>query len=123
MPYDERWLTDVLATGQVRVVGGREPVAPPALSEAAFQAAVLRVAKGAGWSCYHVHDSRRSPAGFPDLVCVRDHVCLAWELKSADGVLTLQQAHWLRLLGEVTQVQAGVYRPEDWSTLVARLRD
>jgi hypothetical protein len=122
MPYDERWLSDVLAKGQVRVVGGSAPPGPPALSERAFQAAVVRVATSYGWACYHTHDSRRSPSGFPDLVCVRDHVCLAWELKTADGVVTLQQAHWLRLLGQVTQVEAGVYRPEDWAIIVTRLR-
>jgi len=37
-------------------------------------------------------------------------------------VLTLQQAHWLRLLSAVTQVEAGMYRPEAWDSMVARLR-
>ena len=53
---------------------------------------------------------------------VRDHVCLAWELKSAEGILTLQQAHWLRLLSAVTRVEAGVWRPEDMPALIERLR-
>jgi hypothetical protein len=123
MPFDDRWLSDLLARGDVRLVGGTahlEP--PPLLSEAAFQSAVRRVAKGYGWSVMHVHDSRRSPSGFPDLLCVRDHVCLAWELKSAEGIVTLQQAHWLRLLSAVTQVEAGVYRPEEMAQMVERLR-
>jgi hypothetical protein len=119
--YDERWLADLLARGDVRLVDGVAPVVP-AISEKAFQAAVVRVAKGYGWSVYHTHDSRRSPSGFPDLVCVRDQVCLAWELKSADGVVTLAQAHWLRLLCQVTRVEADVWRPEEMATMVERLR-
>jgi hypothetical protein len=122
MPFDERWLAGVLAKGQVRVVDGTPPVGPPAISEAAFQAAVIKVAKACGWAVMHVHDSRRSPAGFPDLFCVRGDRALAWELKSADGIVTLQQAHWLRLLGQVTRVEADVWRPEDWSSIVERLR-
>jgi hypothetical protein len=122
MPYDEAWLRDVLARGDVRLVGGTAAPEAPPITEAAFQSAVRRVAKGYGWTVYHTHDSRRSPSGFPDLVCVRDHVCLAWELKSADGIVTLRQAHWLRLLSAVTQVEAGVYRPEEMAQMVARLR-
>jgi hypothetical protein len=122
MPFDDAWLRDVLARGAVRLVGGSAPPAPPAITEAAFQSAVVRVAKSYGWAVMHVHDSRRSPAGFPDLLCVRDHVCLAWELKSIDGVVTLAQQRWLEVLGQVTHVEAGVYRPEDMPTMVERLR-
>lgn len=95
---------------------------PTGISEAAFQAAVIRFAKAHAWSVYHTHDSRRSPSGFPDLVCVRDHVCLAWELKSVDGIVTLQQARWLEMLGQVTHIEVGVWRPEDWESIVKRLR-
>jgi len=104
------------------------PEAAPAITERAFQTAVLRVAKSSGWAGYFTKDSRRSPSGFPDLVLVRPPhadqpgTALFWELKSADGVLTLQQAHWLRLLSAVTQVEAGMYRPEAWDSMVARLR-
>jgi hypothetical protein len=128
MPYDDRWLADVLARGDVRLVGGQAPAGPPAVSEAAFQAAVVRVAKSCGWAAMHVHDSRRSPAGFPDLVLVRPPsatqpgTALFWELKSADGVVTLAQAHWLRLLCQVTRVEADVWRPEEMATMVERLR-
>lgn len=128
MPYDERWLADVLARGQVRLVDGKAPAGPPAISEKAFQSAVLRVAKGYGWAGYFTKDSRRSPSGFPDLVLVRPPsatqpgTALFWELKSADGIVTLQQAHWLRLLGQVTRVEADIWRPEEWESMVARLR-
>jgi hypothetical protein len=134
MPYDERWLADVLARGQVRVVGsggagdrGRESADTPGrvrphVSERVFQQAVLRVAKEAGWAGYFTKDSRRSPSGFPDLILVRDNVQLCWELKSADGIVTLQQAHWLRLLGQVTRVEADIWRPDEMAMMIERLR-
>lgn len=134
MPYDERWLAGVLAKGQVRLVGsgaagdrGRESADTPGrvrphVSERVFQAAVVRVAKSCGWAAMHVHDSRRSPAGFPDLILVRDNVQLCWELKSADGVVTLAQAHWLRLLCQVTRVEADVWRPEEMAMMIERLQ-
>jgi hypothetical protein len=123
MPYDEAWLRDVLARGDVRLVRGAahlEP--PPLLSEAAFQAAVRRVAKGYGWAVMHVHDSRRSPAGFPDLVLVRNNLCIYAELKTADGVVTLQQWHWLKALGAVEKTEAFLWRPSDMPEIVERLR-
>jgi hypothetical protein len=113
MPYDEAWLRDLLARGDVRLVRGTAPLEPPPITEAAFQAAVRRVAKGYGWAVMHVHDSRRSPAGFPDLVLVRNNLCIFAELKTADGVLTLAQWHWLRALEAVEKTEAYLWRPED----------
>jgi hypothetical protein len=121
MPYDEAWLRDVLARGDVRLVGGTAPLEPPRVSEAAFQAAVRRVARGYGWSVMHVHDSRRSPAGFPDLVLVRNNLCIFAELKTADGVLTLAQWHWLRALEAVEKTEAFLWRPEDMEAIRRRL--
>src|SRR5688572_19177552 len=40
-------------------------------TERAFQAQVVKYARLMGWTAYHTHDSRRSQAGFPDLVLVR----------------------------------------------------
>jgi hypothetical protein len=140
MPFDEAWLADVLARGQVRVVGsggagdrGRESADTPGrvrphVSERVFQQAVLRVAKECGWAGYFTKDSRRSPSGFPDLVLVRPPsatqpgTALFWELKSADGVVTLAQAHWLRLLCQVTRVEADIWRPDEMAMMIERLR-
>lgn len=123
MPYDDRWLTEVLAKGQVRLVGGRAPAEPPGLSERAFQQAVLRVAKGCGWYAYFTKDSRRSPSGYPDLTLVHPerHVALWAELKVEGGVLTLQQAQWLKALEQVRETAAFVWTPEDWETIHMRL--
>jgi len=122
MPYDEAWLRDVLARGDVRLVDGSAPPAPPAITEAAFQSAVRRVAKGYRWSVMHVHNSRRSPAGFPDLVMVRNNLCIFAELKTADGVVTLAQWHWLRALGQVEKTEAYLWRPEDMEDICRVLR-
>jgi hypothetical protein len=123
MIYDERWLADVLARGQVRLVDGAPPVGPPAISERAFMQALRREALANDYLFYHTFDSRRSAPGFIDCVLARPgKPLLCWELKTADGVVTLAQQRWLEVLGQVTHVEAGVWRPEDWESMVARLR-
>jgi hypothetical protein len=44
---------------------------PILMSERVFMEAVLEQARWRGWLCYHTHDSRRSPEGFPDVIAVR----------------------------------------------------
>jgi len=126
MPYDEAWLADVLARGAVRLVGGVAPPAPPAMTERAFQSAVVRVAREAGWDFrYHTHNSRRSPSGFPDLIlCHRDpgQVCYAVECKTDTGACTKAQEAWLAALAGSTGVVSAVWRPQDWESIVAQLR-
>ena len=41
------------------------------MNEAELQRNVLSLAAMTGWLAYHTYDSRRSQAGFPDLVLVR----------------------------------------------------
>jgi hypothetical protein len=72
---------------------------------------------------YHTFDSRRSAPGFVDCVLAKPgRALLCWELKTAEGVLTLAQQRWIEVLGQVTHVEAGVWRPEAWESMVARLR-
>jgi hypothetical protein len=99
------------------------PPVVPGVSEKAFQAAVMRVAREHGWLAYHVHDSRRSLPGYPDLTLVHParHVAIWAELKVAGGQLTLQQAHWLAALGQVRETAAFVWTPEDMETIRMRL--
>ena len=47
------------------------------LREKQVQSAILDVARLLGWRVYHTFDSRKSEAGFPDLVLVRDRVIYA----------------------------------------------
>lgn len=83
----------------------------PQMSERAWQAMVLELATLYRWTWYHTHDSRRSPAGFPDLVLVRDRVLFA-ELKTDRGRLTAQQLGWIGRLEEAG-AEVFVWRPKD----------
>jgi len=135
MPYDDRWLREVLAKGDVRLVGSgvagnraRESadtpdIARPHLSERAFMQAVRREALANNYLFYHTFDSRRSAPGFVDCVLAKTgRPMLCWELKTTDGIVTLAQQRWVDVLQQVTGVEAGVVRPEDWESLMERLR-
>ena len=63
------------------------------ITEKDFQHTVVEVAKLYGWIHYHTYSSKRSPAGFPDLVLVRDRV-LFRELKTDTGKLSPHQKLW-----------------------------
>lgn len=90
---------------------------PRKVREAAFMRAVIRVAKSRGWSVYHTHDSRRSVAGFPDLVLLRRELQLAVELKrSAKEKPTTEQLAWLARF-RAAGVPAFVWTPEVWIEL------
>lgn len=98
------------------------PPAPPAdCSERTFQAAVVRLATACGCRCYHTHDSRRSAAGFPDLVLVRDGVLTFAELKTDTGRVTSEQSEWLESLRAVPGVAVRLWRPNDRAAVVAAL--
>ena len=62
-----------------------------AMSERQLQEAIIEAAELHGWMVYHTYDSRRSKAGFLDLMMVRDGVLLALELKTESGRLTPEQ--------------------------------
>ena len=108
-----RWTEDQLASYLRR--GQPAPV-----SERAFMAAVVRLAKQYGWTfTYHTYRSTRSPSGFPDLIlCHKDpgHACYAIELKTDTGQVTPAQAAWLEALSRCTGVVAEVWRPAIWLT-------
>ncbi len=90
-------------------------------TETRWQAQVLALAKQLGWMHYHTHDSRRSPAGFPDLVLVRGSRLVIAELKTDCGTLTPEQVTWLTALrtcaGEVY-----IWRPRNWDDIALVLR-
>lgn len=98
----------------------------PSASEKEFSQAVVDLARWLGWACFRVHDSRRSPAGYPDLTLARDRLIFA-ELKSEHGRLTPEQREWLARLGAVAErsgglVQVEVWRPRDMNVIEAELR-
>jgi hypothetical protein len=87
------------------------------VTEAQLQAAVLELCGWLGLRAYHPYDSRRSVAGWPDLVIVGRQV-LYRELKSASGVVSAAQKDWLRAL-RCAGCDAGVWRPEHWPGAIA----
>lgn len=94
------------------------PSAAPVISERVFQRAVIRLAQERGWMVHTVYDSRKSPAGYPDLTLARrpgkdcpGQLVIA-ELK-VDAPLTIEQEVWLATLSHVTQTRAYLWRPGD----------
>lgn len=93
--------------------------APAPISERALQEAILQAAELGGWLAYHTHDSRRSAAGFPDLVLVREAVVFL-ELKSEQGRLTPAQIEWIDRLHAAGE-EAYVIRPADLDATIRML--
>ena len=107
------------------------------LTENEFQNAIITLAEDTGWLWYHTYDSRRSPAGFPDLVLVRDGYLILAELKTQRGEMTEEQEEWaheLRLVqkglnifvddvafSRPRRVRYFVWRPSDWDDIAAIL--
>jgi hypothetical protein len=95
--------------------------------EARFQVQVIGLARRLNYRAYHTHDSRRSEAGFPDLVLVRPPRVIFIELKSGRRRLTLEQLAWMAELETCTEVDAFVLRSgrdgsADLTALAERLR-
>lgn len=89
------------------------------LTEKAFQAQVVELGLLLGWRLqYHTFDSRRSAAGFPDLVMVNivQKRLLFAELKILPRRPTNMQETWLGYLRACGQ-EAYLWYPEDWAVI------
>ena len=91
------------------------------VSEAQHQAAIVELANLSGWLVYYVPDSRRSPAGWPDLCLVRPPQVLFVECKTDKGKVRPEQREWLEALSRCNSVQARVWRPNMWDEIEAML--
>ena len=83
------------------------------MTEAEFQAQVIALATLGGWAHYHTFDSRKSAAGFPDLVLVRRNQVLFIELKSERGRVSPEQRAWLDRLEQAVPGSTDVWYPHD----------
>jgi hypothetical protein len=90
------------------------------IAEAAFMATVREAATLTGWLVYHTFHSKRSPSGFPDLVCVRDRVVFA-ELKGPTTRVTREQKRWLDALA-AAGAEVYLWRPDEWEEIQRVLR-
>jgi hypothetical protein len=98
---------------------------PAPLAEAAWQAAVMRLAKQYGWMAYHTFDSRKSPSGYPDCTLVHPggaRPLIFAELKTDTGIVSQAQAAWLEALAGCTGVVADIWRPADMAHVIDVLR-
>jgi VRR-NUC domain len=82
------------------------------MTEREYQTLVVDWCKWHNLLIYHTYDSRRSQAGFPDLVVVGNRVIWV-ELKSAKGRLSHTQNEWLLRLQRAGQ-EVYLWRPCDW---------
>lgn len=82
------------------------------IPEEALQEQVRQMAVTLGWLYYHTHNSRHSPAGFPDCVLLKEERLVFAELKRWDKFPTQPQVIWLDALGKVSQ-EVYVWRPQD----------
>lgn len=65
------------------------------MTEKQFQASIVKLASLLRWHVYHTHDSRHSPAGFPDLILLRGSRMIVAEVKVGKNVTTDAQREWL----------------------------
>jgi hypothetical protein len=110
--------------GRVRLTRYLEERVLASVTEADFQQQVIDLARLCSWRVYHTHDSRRSPAGFPDLCMVRSGRLIFAEIKVESvkrGRLTPDQIAWLHDL-EQTGVEVYCWRPSDWDRIVEKLQ-
>ena len=92
-------------------------------NESDFKSSVIDLAKHTGWKWYHNPDSRRSSAGFPDLVLVKPPNVLFVELKmdNPGSKLTADQLDWQKKLNDCTDVKACVITPDSYEFLTITL--
>ena len=119
-----RWSEEEFAL-YMRHMGINRPRRQPApISEGVWQATIMRVLKDAGYLAFHVHDSRRSPSGWPDVAAIKPtggtlYLC---ELKTETGIVSQAQQAWLTALAGCTGVVAEVWKPAMLQEIAARLR-
>jgi hypothetical protein len=108
-------------------MAGKRPVtvpepAPKFDDETAFQAAVVKRLKEAGWLVYHTYDSRKSEPGFPDLICLRDGHQLVAELKiDKSKKPTAAQQKWLKAFQRIPGAKVFIWSPEDWDVILREI--
>jgi hypothetical protein len=91
------------------------------VKESELQRKVIETCNWLGLRHYHTFDSRRSPAGFPDLVVVGPHGVVFAELKAEKGKTSPQQDAWLSELS-AAGATALLVRPRDFDDLVLHLK-
>ena len=84
------------------------------LSEKDFMESIVQLARNTGWMVYHTYDSRRSTAGFPDLVMTKHKRLVIAEIKTETGKTSPAQDKWLETLRTARGVKVKLWRPSAW---------
>lgn len=107
---------DVLAAEERRVRVIVPPAAPPlSIDEASFQRLITDLAEWCGWHWTFNADSRRTQAGVPDLLLIREQRLVWREIKAERGKLRPAQLAFGQRLLRAGQ-DWGVWRPSHWAT-------
>ena len=91
------------------------------VSEKELLGLVTDIAEAGKWLVYHTYDSRRSQAGFPDLVMTRAGRTIFAELKSQKGRIKAAQQNWLDELRKTKGLEVFLWRPSDMDEVVKNL--
>lgn len=89
-------------------------------TEDQFQAWLVGAAEAVGWSWHHETDSRRTRAGWPDLVLWRPRDFLIAELKTERGRVSPEQHKVIAGLA-AAGIEVHVWRPRDRPEIRRRL--
>jgi hypothetical protein len=102
-------------------LSGQPAQAMEFVTEKAFQAELMKTARRLGWLAFHCYDPRKSEAGFPDTVLVRNGRLIFAELKVGDNKMDASQLNWFAELC-LTPAEVYIWRPEQWSEIEEKLR-
>ena len=102
--------------------GPHEPVEHLAgVSERDWQRQIVETAEWGDWWWYHVPDSRRSNAGFPDLVLLHaERGAIFVEVKTEKGRVSPAQRMILGVM-DAAGLEVRVWRPSDGDEVMLRL--
>jgi len=109
----------------------------PKLTERAWQADVLKIARLFGWRWWHDRATNfpracpkckaplripRNDAGWPDLFMVRGDTLVVAEIKSDRNYPTPEQREWLEAFRQVRRIVVVVWKPKDAQKVAEVLR-
>ena len=87
-----------------------------------LQNKIIKLAKVYGYEqIYHTWRSDHSPAGFPDLILLREKRMVVAEIKSEKGILSPEQYFWLCAFRKITK-DVYLWKPSDWQELTEVLK-
>jgi hypothetical protein len=103
------------------------------MTEAQFQAEVMKLASLYGWLVAHFTTSLTvrgryitavagDGKGFPDLVLGRPPRVIFAELKAVKGTVSVHQERWLELLRQCPGVETYLWRPADLEEIAVKLK-